>query len=126
MATKKEKTIIIKTTRKAKAPVDSGRIVLALQALVATEGWAVIVRVCQGNIEHLEKAIIDKRDPETKAVLSEVEVDLLRAKRDYLVELRDTPANFSKKLQSEAVTPEEFDPYYKTAEDVIRERRLKG
>jgi len=117
--------MVIKT-RKAKAPTDTGRMVLALQSMAATEGWAIIVRICDSNIDYLERAIISKCDPQTKRVLSDFEVDQLRAKHDYLVELRDTPANYAKQLSMESIAPENFDPYFKTAEDIIEERRMKA
>lgn len=121
---KTKQTVVIKQ-RKAKAPVDHGRIVLALQAMVAMEGWAVIVQICNANIEHLESAIIEKMDPETKAALTDYEVEMLRIKRGYLVELRDTPANYAKQLNDSPVPPEEFDPYFKSADDIIKARREK-
>lgn len=113
-------------TRKAKAPTDTGRIVLALQAMAATEGWAIIVRICESNIEYLEKAIISKCDPQTKTILSDSEVDNLRAKHDYLVELKNTPENYRKALTKIDIAPENFDPYFQTAEDVIEARKKRA
>lgn len=117
--------MVIKT-RRAKAPVDAGRMVLALQAMAATEGWAIIVRICLSNIEYLEKAIISKCDPQTHAVLSDIQVDHLRAKHDYLVELKDTPENYVKQLSKAEISPENFDPYFQTAEDIIEARRQRA
>lgn len=122
--TKKNTPIIVKTRRtKAPAGDDTARIVLALQAMAVTEGWAIVVQTCERNIEYLEQSILSKCEPTTEEILSDADVDLLRAKRDFLLELKELPQRFMEKLSESPEPPQNFDPYYKTADDIIRARR---
>lgn len=99
-------------------------IAMDLETLQATPGWAVILRICEGNIEALDQMIIEKKDG--AEILTELEVDRLRDKRGYLKELMETPAAYIEKITQENVVPEDFDPYWKDAETMIAARKKKA
>ena len=119
---KLEKSIIIKQ-RRSKVPVDPERIVLALNAMVPTEGWGIMLRIIDSNVAILEEAIISKTSPVTGVVLDELGCDRLRDKLGFHKELGDTPESYSKLLKKESIEPEDFDPFYKSAQEFIAERR---
>lgn len=106
-----------KTTRKPKvivAPVQtageaSGR-VLALEQLVASQGWKIVLEQIEGNVSVLEEQILTKRDAAGKA-LTDAEVDQLRDKRGYLVELRRMPEKLLTSFKDDPGEEQDFDPY---------------
>ncbi len=102
---------------------NSDETILALKALIAQPGWAIITRICKGNIKYLASQIIEKRDGETGRILTEDEVDRLRDKRGYLKELKDTPEKYIERLESGYVEPEQYDPYYNDPKDIINDRK---
>lgn len=110
---------------KAEAPNSIEERVLALKSLVATSGWAVIVKILNDNISYLEKAILEKIDPETKAVLSDEDVEKLRYKRSLNIELRDTPETYTKLLIESDNVPTNYDPYWNIDEVRKVESSLK-
>lgn len=105
-----------------KAPKTAQAALVALQAMVVTEGWAFILRINQTNIDILTKQILDKVD-ENKQPISEAEVDLLRAKRGYLIELSELPEKFIAGVEANmGVTEKNFDPY-QSREELIESRK---
>lgn len=93
-----------------------------LASLQASAGWALIVKILNDNIAYLEKGIIDKIDPITKIELSEADIELFRIKRSLNMDLRDTPQNYSNEIVRSGEVPEEFDPYYQSNDDIIKDR----
>ena len=108
---------------KAEAPDAAENVIGALASLQASVGWAVIVKILNDNIKYLELAILGKIDPVTKAPLNDKQVEVLRTKRGLNIELRDTPANYSKVVKDMGGVPIEYDPYFKTNDDIIRAGR---
>lgn len=109
-------------TKPPKAPKNAQSAVVALQAMAVTEGWAFILKINQTNIDILTQQILDRVD-ENKQVISEQEVDLLRAKRGYLLELSQLPEKFIAAVELGAsVTEVNFDPY-QSAEELIASRK---
>ena len=78
------------------------------------------------NIKYLETAILEKIDPATKLALSDSEVEILRTKRNLNIDLRDTPANYSKVVRDSGEVPVEYDPYFKTIAEVEKARKASG
>lgn len=98
-------------------------IIGALESLKSSVGWAIIKKILNDNIEYLEKAIIDKVDPITKDYLSDKDIELLRIKRSLNINLRDTPLNYAKQIETTGEVPEDFDPYFKSNNEIIDMRR---
>ncbi len=92
--------------------------IAALVALQASAGWAILVKILNDNIAYLEQAILDKIDPRTREALTDKEIEVLRIKRSLNIEVRDTPANYSRVVRDVEGEPEEYDPYPKTIEEV--------
>jgi len=111
---KKVKEIKVMTVEVEKSQVsdDTTERVSALNSLVASRGWTIIVEVLKTNIAYLEMAILEKKDPVSKIELSDEEVEKLRYKRNLNIELMNTPQNYSKVLVEIEKTPENFDPYW--------------
>ena len=118
-----KKKIMTVPMPKPEAPKASDSIIGALASLQASVGWAVIVKILNDNIKYLELAILGKIDPVTKAPLNDKQVEVLRTKRGLNIELRDTPANYSKVVKDMGGVPIEYDPYFKTNDDIIRAGR---
>jgi exosome complex RNA-binding protein Rrp4 len=118
----KQKRIKIMTVpmEKPQAPSAVDMVIGALASLQASQGWAIIVKILNENIAYLEKAILEKIDPETKQSLNDAEVEILRTKRNLNIELRETPTNYSKVVQTSGEIPTEYDPYFKTNNDIIK------
>ncbi len=95
--------------------------IMDLEMLLSSPGWAVVMKICEGNIEDLNQMIIEKM--EGKEILTEAEVDRLRDKRGYLKELMETPQNYIEHLSENTTKPEDFDPYFKSAKELIASRR---
>lgn len=116
---KKMKTIIVKVP-KAK-PFDLSfsdtkeniKILTAIEGLKANPGWQFLTQVFEANLKDLSDQIISKRDRETKKVLTDEEVDILRYKYSYLTELMEKPDAFIKQLRRTEDIEEDNDPYYK-------------
>jgi len=85
--------------------------IAALTAMQQTEGWRIVLRILNENIEYLQEGILTKRDPETLGALSDTEVDELRIKRSLSIELRSTPENYIKKFTQSSVPEKSYDPY---------------
>jgi len=128
--TAKQKEVIIAPVPKASVPVSPANIVAALTALEASEGWLIIRKVLDENIAYLEKAILDKVDPKTKELLNDEEVEMARIKRGLNIEVRDTPqnyANFVSQGGEESTGERDFDPYWKSADEMRKaEREARG
>lgn len=92
----------------------------ALMSLQASTGWAIIVGILNDNIAYLEQAILNKIDPVSKLALSDAEIEILRTKRALNIELRETPANYTKVVKDTGDIPTEYDPYFKTNNDIIK------
>jgi hypothetical protein len=121
----KEKVMTVQFP-KPPAPRSTSGIINSLISLQTTEGWQVITGILNDNIKFLEQAILESRDPLTKEMLTAEQVDLLRVKRSLNIDLRDTPQNYIKVLEKTDEVDEEYDPYFKTNEDIKRsERPLK-
>lgn len=94
-----------------------------LEDLQKHEGWMLVVKNIEDNIELLGDCIIDKVDDVTGDSLNEAGVDQLRMKRSLLSELKDTPANMiaemSKKSEEEPDSSEtENDPFYQSIDQI--------
>lgn len=87
----------------------SGR-ALALQQLIGSQGWKIVLEQIEGNVSVLEESILTKTDAAGKA-LSDAQVDQLRDKRGYLVELRRMPEKLLSIFQADSGTEKDFDPY---------------
>lgn len=98
-------------------------VVASLLSLEASPGWAIVLGILNDNIAYLEKCIIEKRDPISKEILKDDEIELLRIKRSLNIDLRDTPKNYSEFVQKTTETAEEFDPYYKTNQQIIEDNK---
>jgi hypothetical protein len=99
-------------------PKEADSVLASLLVLQASSGWAIIVKILNENITYLEQAILNKIDPVMKCELTDDEVEILRIKRNLNIDLRDTPQNFSKQLTEQLEIPENFDPYFKTGEEI--------
>jgi hypothetical protein len=116
MAKKKPIKVMTVEIPKQEAPaVDAvENIIAALTSLQASTGWAIVKKILDDNIKYLETAILEKVDPITKLPLDDKEIEVLRTKRGLNIELRDTPANYSKVVKDTGEIPTEYDPYFKT------------
>lgn len=95
----------------------------ALQEMSLTQGWGIMVKMMQKNIDFLAECIISKEQHGEK--LDDLQVDRLRDKHSFLKELMNMPHKFAEKLLQKAPDEEEFDPYYKEAKDLINDRKRK-
>jgi hypothetical protein len=120
---KKIEKVIVAQVPKPEVPVAVENIIGALASLQASQGWALIVKILNDNITYLEKAILEKIDPLTKEVLSDAEVEILRTKRSLNIDLRDTPATYSKVVKDAGAVPVDYDPYFKTNDDILKAGR---
>lgn len=101
-------------------------IVASLASLQASTGWAIVVKILNDNIKYLETAILEKIDPVTKLALTDAEVEILRTRRSLNIDLRDTPANYSKVVKDTGEVPVEYDPYFKTMEEIKKAKEMPG
>jgi len=118
--TKRTKKIMTVPIPRPEAASDPKDIIGALKSLQASRGWAVILGILDDNIAYLEKAILDKIDPRTKLPLSETEIEDARTKRSLNIELRDIPKEYTKVVKENGGVPPEYDPYFKTNDEIIR------
>lgn len=100
------------------APSAGEQAVAALMSMQASEGWAIVVKILDDNIKYLEACILDRVDPITKEALGDKEIADARVKRGLNIELRDTPKNYIATIEEEGEVPENFDPYFKTKEEI--------
>jgi len=106
---------------KQKVPKGAVNQSLALQAMQATEGWAIMQQNMLDNIEYLEECILEKK--QDNVTLDDLEVDRLRDKRGFLKELVNMPAKFAEKLETGTATKENYDPYFADAKELIKSRK---
>jgi outer membrane receptor for ferric coprogen and ferric-rhodotorulic acid len=127
---KKNKTNKVFTVEipKQEAPETSAveSIIASLASMQASAGWAVVVKILNDNIKFLETAILEKVDPITKEKLTDAEVEVLRTKRSLNIDLRDTPQNYSKVVKDAGEVPVEYDPYFKTMEEIQKAKQTPG
>lgn len=116
-----------KTTKKTKALSDRNplEIISDLQVMQATSGWAIMIQIIESQLTTLNDMILNKtaNGREDGGAITNEDVDELRIKRGYLIDLRDTPQRYIQTLQTEDVQPEDFDPYYKSFIDIIDSRK---
>lgn len=100
-------------------------IIADLQVMQATAGWAIMVQIIDKQLLILNDMIINKthNGREDGTAITDADVDELRHKRGYLIDLRDTPQRYIETLQSTDIQPEEFDPYFKDAKEIIASRK---
>ncbi len=109
---------------KQPAPTLVENVKTALDALTASPGWQIVRKILDDNIKYLESAILEKVDPKTKMPISDAEVEELRFKRNLNIEVRDIPQTYKKHLDDTGVVPKEFDPYFKTREEIKKAEEL--
>lgn len=117
---KKSKKVMTVSLPKPEVPKIADNIIAALMSLQASQGWAIIRKILDDNLKYLETAILEKIDPISKEKLTEKEIETLRIKRGLNIELRDTPQNYVKVVQEIGEAPIEYDPYYKTKEEIMK------
>ena len=106
---------------KSKVPNGVINQALALQAMEATEGWAIIQKNILDNIAYLEECILEKE--QDGIPLNDLAVDRLRDKRGFLKELISLPEKFAKKLETGKSNTENFDPYFSDVKELIKSRK---
>lgn len=84
----------------------------AMEQLKITQGWSILMRAMAGNLKSLEIQILDKTDDKGKS-LDDLEVDRLRDKRGYLVELQKFPERIIEESKRSEFVIEDLDPYAK-------------
>ena len=114
---------MVAPVREEKAPNSTGNIIAALISLQNSPGWAIIKKILDDNISYLEKSILDKIDPIAKCSLSDEDVELLRLKRNLNIDLRDTPKNFLEAINRNSELPQNYDPYYKTNDEILKAKK---
>jgi hypothetical protein len=117
----KKKTVIMPVPDPV-VPEANEEIIAALSSLRSSMGRAIILMILNDNISYLEKAILDKIDPLSKTTLSDSDIEILRMKRQLNIDLRDTPENYIKVVKDVGEVPEEYDPYFRTNEEIIKNR----
>ena len=114
---KKMKTIIIKAPKPRKfdlsfiRPAENARILSAIESLKQNQGWYLLVQTQEREIELIEKSIIGKTENGT--TLSDADIDLLRVKRGYLLDLIQMPDKLTAQLTIAPTEPYDPDPYSK-------------
>ncbi len=100
-------------------------IIADLQVMQATAGWAIMIQIIENQLIILNEMILNKthNGREDGQEITDADVDQLRHKRGYLIDLRDTPQRYIQTLQTEDVQPENFDPYFKNAKEIIDSRK---
>lgn len=117
------KKINVMTVEVPKEPIPTSvdSIIGSLKSLEVSPGWAIIVNILNENIKYLEQCIISKFDTLTQLELSDSEIEILRIKRNLNIDLRDTPKNYTKVIQDTGEIPEDYDPYYKTNDEILKD-----
>lgn len=126
MARKKTKEVITVPIPKTEISNEANSQIGALNSLVASAGWAMIVRILNENIAYLERAILEKKDPASGIELTDEEVEKLRYKRGLNMELKDTPQKYGRTLLEMGEVPENFDPYWSKEDIKKMESSLKS
>lgn len=111
-------------TPKSVVPTDVANIIGAINSLQASTGWAIMLEIMNDNVKYLEKCIIDKFDPLSKSELTDKDIEFLRVKRTLNIDLRDTPQNYIKNLTASGKVPENYDPYFQSADDIKKASTL--
>lgn len=109
--------------KKHKEPMSNETIILYLQDMMKSAGWKIVEQIFKDNIILIEKQILEKMNAETGESISEKEVDKLRIKREYFLQIIDTPKGYIEMLENPESTPEEFDPFFKTIKDIEKARQ---
>lgn len=122
--TAKKKEVVSPNLKQELPPVGAEAVIIALKSLMASSGWAEIKRILNENIKYIEACILDRRDPLTRDDIQEADIEILRLKRSLNIDLRDTPENYLKLLEEEGEVPENYDPYFKTVDEI--KSRNKG
>jgi hypothetical protein len=117
-----KKKVVVLPVPAPVVPEANDEIIAALTSLKSSMGWAIILKILNDNISYLEKAILDKIDPLSKTTLSDSDIEILRMKRQLNIDLRDTPENYIKVVKDVGEVPEEYDPYFRTNEEIIKNR----
>lgn len=103
---------------KQEAPRKPAEIISALESLKATRGWGLIEKIFTENIQYVERAILDKKDPDTKMELSDEEIEVLRIKRSLNIDVLNTIDNYIKAVTINNIEPKNYDPYYDTMDEI--------
>jgi len=114
-----------KKTKKELSERNPLEIIADLQVMQATAGWAIMIQIIENQLIILNEMILNKTHNGRidGQEISDKDVDELRHKRGYLIDLRDTPQRYINTLQTEDVQPESFDPYFKDAKEIISHRK---
>ena len=123
MPKKKVEKVMTVEVPKVTLPKEDAEIVKALDSLQASRGWAIVTKILIDNIAYLEAAILSKIDPLTRGLLTDDEVEILRTKRRLNMELRDTPKNYATIIKDTGEIPDDYDPYYKTNDEILKDKR---
>jgi hypothetical protein len=102
-------------------------IIADIRIMLATEGWRIIKEIMDENIVMLNHKILEKTangEPDGP-VLDDKSVDELRYKRVCLMDLNELPARYIEKLTEDDTPEENFDPYFKSPEELIKEKKNK-
>lgn len=116
------KTMIIKAPKVKKfdltyaKPQEKNRVISAIESLKQDQGWQLMVQVHEQEVAKIEKSIITGFDADGKQ-LSTNEIDLLRIKRAYLVEMIEMPDKLLAQVSREETPVYDADPYDKGGQD---------
>lgn len=80
-----------------------------LDNLRNSQGWKIIVKIMKDNARDLEEKIVNKVDGER--VLNNDDVDQLRYKRGYLLDLINTPDRLIDKINNSDVETNDYNHY---------------
>lgn len=92
----------------------------SFKTLLDHAGWKLFCQIVDANIEVLKERLENGAENETKA-----DVDRTRDKLKIMREMRNTPENFIKKLESPEVVAPNDDPYH-DVESLKKEREAKA
>lgn len=97
-------------------PEEKEAAIAAYRNLLNTEGWKLIEQIQDENIQEVQRQLEEGLgEGETKK-----DIDVLREKLRLMRELRDTPLNMIKKLESPDTEPDNPDPF-----DTVEEIEVK-
>jgi len=83
-----------------------------MNILISTSGWLLLKQIMLGNIAILEEAIIDCKDPETGAKLTEDELGDARKTRAVMKEMVEKPEKLIEQFKRQAASQlPTYDPY---------------
>ena len=98
-----------------------------LEGGIATEFWALMVKIMQENIDFLGKQILSKESLEQGSEgdpLTDAEVDILRNKRNAQIDLMNCPTSMLEQLRAEDMPVENLDPYFDNVKDLRRSQGI--